>query len=91
MAPYLGLPGYWGRCSWFPWLPRWWWTGMYGPITPYSGTSTQYYPYGYTGTWPYSFAPSPEEEKANLEEQARFLEEELTRIKQRLDELSKAE
>lgn len=27
---------YWGRCRWFPWLPRWWWTGMYGPITPYA-------------------------------------------------------
>lgn len=26
----------WGRCRWFPWLPRWWWTGMYGPLTPYS-------------------------------------------------------
>jgi len=23
------------RCRWFPWLPRWWWTGLYGPITPY--------------------------------------------------------
>ena len=19
-------------CRWFPWLPRWWWTGMYGPV-----------------------------------------------------------
>ena len=25
----------WGRCRWFPWLPRWWWTGMYGQPTPY--------------------------------------------------------
>ena len=33
----------WGRgfgnpypfCRWFPWLPRWWWTGIYGPVTPY--------------------------------------------------------
>lgn len=25
----------WGFCRWFPWLPRWWWTGMYGPINPY--------------------------------------------------------
>lgn len=22
-------------CRWFPWLPRWWWTGIYGPITPW--------------------------------------------------------
>ncbi|RLI39742.1 hypothetical protein DRO69_13920 [Candidatus Bathyarchaeota archaeon] len=29
---------YWlrGRCRWFPWLPRWWWSGIYGPITPYT-------------------------------------------------------
>ena len=25
-----------GFCKGFPWLPRWWWTGMYGPITPYA-------------------------------------------------------
>ncbi|MGB9717554.1 MAG: DUF5320 domain-containing protein [Thermoproteota archaeon] len=25
----------WWRCRWFPWLPRWWWMGIYGPITPY--------------------------------------------------------
>lgn len=24
------------RCRWFPWLPRWWWTGIYGPATPYA-------------------------------------------------------
>jgi hypothetical protein len=35
---WAGSPyAYWGRgrCRWFPWLPRWWWTGMYGPMTPY--------------------------------------------------------
>ncbi|MHC1567019.1 MAG: hypothetical protein ACXQT5_00945 [Candidatus Syntropharchaeia archaeon] len=28
--------GWWygGRCWRFPWLPRWWWTGMYGPWYP---------------------------------------------------------
>ena len=26
---------WWWRCRWFPWLPRWWWTGIYGPITPW--------------------------------------------------------
>ncbi|KON30500.1 hypothetical protein AC480_01010 [miscellaneous Crenarchaeota group archaeon SMTZ1-55] len=30
-----GYPYGW-RCRWFPWLPRWWWTGLYGPITPYA-------------------------------------------------------
>jgi hypothetical protein len=24
-----------GRCYWFPWLPRWWWAGVY-PETPIS-------------------------------------------------------
>lgn len=23
-------------CRWFPWMPRWWWSGIYGPITPYT-------------------------------------------------------
>ena len=37
-----GLPGWarfgypwsyaWWRCRFFPWLPRWWWTGIYGPV-----------------------------------------------------------
>lgn len=33
----LGPYGYWGwgRCRRFPWLPRWWWTGVYGPVGPY--------------------------------------------------------
>lgn len=49
--PYRGW-----RCRWFPWLPKWWWTGMYGPITPFTtapGTSyTPYYapPYSTYGT-----------------------------------------
>ena len=53
MGPFgwgMGMYGYpyWGwRCRRFPWLPRWWWTGMYGPITPSTtapGTPyTQYY------------------------------------------------
>lgn len=40
--------GFWGfgrgmgnpypNCRFFPWLPRRWWTGMYGPISPYGGT-----------------------------------------------------
>jgi len=31
-----GYPWVWGRCRWFPWLPRWWWSGIYGPLTPYA-------------------------------------------------------
>ncbi|MEM3733892.1 MAG: DUF5320 domain-containing protein [Nitrososphaerales archaeon] len=35
LEPYTYL--YWSRsrCRWFPWLPRWWWTGIYGPLAPY--------------------------------------------------------
>lgn len=30
-----GLPGWaWPRCFWFPWLPRWWWAGIYSGIYP---------------------------------------------------------
>jgi hypothetical protein len=31
---YVGSP-FW-RCRWFPWLPRRWWTGMYGPSSPFN-------------------------------------------------------
>jgi len=57
MGPYgwMGMYGYpyWGwRCRWFPWLPRWWWTGMYGPITPFMGApGTSYTPYGQYDTY----------------------------------------
>ena len=34
----LGL----GFCRWFQWLPRWWWTGMYGPITAYAPVPYRY-------------------------------------------------
>ncbi|MEA2074628.1 MAG: hypothetical protein U9O85_02675 [Euryarchaeota archaeon] len=33
-------------CRNFPWLPRWWWTGMYGPIAP-STYPVPYYGYPY--------------------------------------------
>ena len=35
MGWFSGYPWLWWRCRWFPWLPRWWWTGIYGPIAPY--------------------------------------------------------
>ena len=31
-------------CRFFPWLPRWWWTGIYGPISPYTPYTYQTYP-----------------------------------------------
>ncbi len=64
----------WGRCRWFPWLPRRWWTGIYGPIAPY---------------WPPAL--SKEQELAMLEEEARLLEEGLTQIRRRLEELKEGE
>jgi len=48
MGPYGGMGRGW-RCRWFPWLPRRWWTGMYGPITPFTGAPGM--PYGQYGTY----------------------------------------
>jgi len=66
------------RCRWFPWLPRWWWTGIHGPITPYM------LPPAYTGI-------TKEQEIAALEDQKKLLEEMLSQINKRLEELRKEE
>ena len=50
--PYL-YPYWFGRCFWFPWLPRWWWTGIYGPIG--------FYPYTYL-----AMPPIPKEEEISI-------------------------
>jgi len=71
MAPYTYG---WGRCRWFPWLPRLWWTGMYGSITPWAT------PYG-APTMP------KEQEIAALEDEVKFLEQQLQETKGRLEEL----
>jgi len=63
----------WWRRLWFPWLPRWWWTGLYGPITPFA--ATPYLP--------------KEWEITILEDLKRFTEEELKWINKRLEELQK--
>ena len=75
MDPYTaGYGG--GRCRRFPWLPRWWWTGIYGEITPY--------------TTPNMMPPmSKENEAAALEEEEKAMEQELDRIRKRLEELRK--
>lgn len=62
---------------------------MYGPISPwgYSGTTS---PYAYTSAWP--FAPagaSKEDERSFLEERMKSLEDELSQIRKRLEELAK--
>jgi hypothetical protein len=58
--PFAGRGNPYPFCRNFPWLPRGWWTGIYGPISPWntypsSGYGMPYgtpYPYGYTG-YPY--------------------------------------
>jgi len=71
-APYWYPYAYW--CWWLPWLSRWWWTGIYGPITPYM------LPSAYMGL-------PKEQEIAFLEEQKRLMEETLSQINKRLEEL----
>jgi hypothetical protein len=72
--PYLG----WSRCRRFPWLPRWWWTGIYGPIQPYPTPSPQGIP------------PIFKEEKiVMLEDETRMLEQKMELIRKRLEELKK--
>jgi len=68
--PYWG----WSRCRWFPWLPRWWWTGIYGSITPFTAW--------YGQPW-----LSREEEVRFLEEQKKLLEEQLNWLRKRVEEL----
>ncbi|MDI6916506.1 MAG: hypothetical protein QMC80_01765 [Thermoplasmatales archaeon] len=38
-----------GFCRRFPWLPRWWWTGMYGNISPWVMMPFQGYGMPYYG------------------------------------------
>jgi hypothetical protein len=101
MAGY-GYP-YWGwRCRWFPWLPRWWWTGAYGPITPFTTTAgytmpaattpSMAYPSPYGVGYPSMGVPqlSNEQERQMLEGQATAIQRQLDQIRKRLEELGKA-
>lgn len=75
-----GLGGFlwhWWGCRCFPWLPRWWWTGMYGPISPYI-SYTEY-------SSPYTI--SKEQEKQILENEIKILEQQLENVKKRTEEL----
>ncbi len=84
----------WWRCRWFPWLPRWWWTGIYGPLTwtpygpsitsPWSAT-TSYIPY-----YPPFYSVTPSKEHEYLLEQKKALEDELKKIENRLKELEES-
>ncbi len=77
-----------GRCRWFPWLPRWWWSGIYGPVT-----WTSMGPMLTSQTAPQSFTPTsvpyqPASEIEALRQEKKMLEEELKYIEERLKELS---
>ncbi|MHA1742739.1 MAG: hypothetical protein ACTSV6_00645 [Candidatus Heimdallarchaeota archaeon] len=108
-----GNPGYgyfsgrgnpFGFCRWFPWMPRWWWTGMYGPVewTPQgpvlsqqTSAPTQFQP---TQFQPQMTQPQMtreqeiqalEQEIKNLEEERKALEQELESLRNRIEELKK--
>ena len=72
------------RCGRFPWLPRWWWSnpsyaGTY-PVTTTSGVAAPVTPYA-----------SIPDERAYLEDQMKYLEQELAAINKRLDEMKTRE
>lgn len=79
--------GYYGdpyRCARFPWLPRWWWanpsyTGTY--TSPSTGDTTT------VPSTPYAVP----DERAYLEDQMNYLEQELAAIRKRLEELKSQE
>ncbi len=90
---------YWS-CRWFPWLPRGWWRfpASYGYGTPYGApyppttgvpVSPQFPP-----MWPYGASPMvqpgiipPVQEREMLEQNLKFLNEQLGEIRRRLSEL----
>jgi len=77
MTPYWYSYAYWfWRCRWFPWLPRWWWMGIYGPLTPHISLPA------------YARLPK-EQELVILEGQRKILEEALSQINKRMEELKK--
>ncbi|MCD6478533.1 MAG: DUF5320 domain-containing protein [Candidatus Diapherotrites archaeon] len=78
-----GYGNYW-RCWRFPWLPRGWWTGIYGPV--------QWTPQGP------QIVSDNQSMQAQLEEQAKAIEQEianlqneLAEIRKRIEELNKGE
>ena len=72
------------KCARFPWLPRWWWSnpsyaGTY-PAPTTTGVAAPASPY----------YPVPDE-RAYLEDQMKYMEQELAAIKNRLDEMKAQE
>lgn len=74
---YAGDPS---KCARFPWLPRWWWANpnyQGAAQVPTTGDPTA--------------VPTPPDERAFLNDQLKYLEQELTGIRKRLDELGSEE
>ena len=110
MRAWYGLPAFgWFRgnpypfCRWFPWLPRWWWSGIYGPVQwtprgPVLASQAPVQPAVPTQPLPIQFQPGMtkeqeiqylEEEIKAIEDEKRMLEQELESIRKRLKELRK--
>jgi len=87
---YSGVYPWFWQCRWFPWLPRWWWTGMYGPVTwtPRGPVLAQ----NATGVIPQVSSRGfpivqPTSEIEYLKQQKQMLEEQLKGIEKRIKEL----
>ena len=97
MRVWYGLPAFgWFRgnpfpfCRWFPWLPRWWWSGIYGQVqwTPQGPVLVSQAPVQSQMTKEQEIQYLEEELKA-IEEERKMLEQALEAIKKRLKELRK--
>ncbi|RLJ10330.1 MAG: hypothetical protein DRP15_00265 [Candidatus Aenigmatarchaeota archaeon] len=78
-----GYPGF-GRCFWYPWLPRWWWTGMYGNVvwTP-SGPKLE------SELTEEEKKLSKDEEIKTIQEEQEMVKEEIKNLQQYLEDLQK--
>jgi hypothetical protein len=77
-ANFAGDPS---KCARFPWLPRWWWANP-----TYQGTAPVP-----TATGDAPVTPTHPDERAFLQDQVKYLEQELTGIRKRLEELGSEE
>ncbi len=88
--PVTAYPWFW-RCRWFPWLPRWWWTGMYGPVVwtpqgPFLQSQLTFQP---QQSFQPFFQPSPQDELSYLENELKMLEEERKAIEKEIESIKK--
>jgi hypothetical protein len=91
-------------CRWFPWMPRWWWSGMYGPVEwtsqgPVLASQTTAQPSAQQiPATPIQFQPQMtkeqeiqflEQEIKAMEGERKALDQDLESIRNRLNELRK--